>query len=232
MFSSPVRLEVRSPVDDLIDALPEELRKRGELLLGDRRLALDGLRLEEKLRLPGEACVFLRSPVTAHQTLPGGKTRFFSPEEPEWQDRLGDNLRAKLSALGMEPAPAFSITALDTVPKKQVIRFKETYITGYLGSFRIKTGPEAMAVLYHWGLGNRNSQGFGLFDIVDEKGLFPGSPRSGLAFSISHSAPPRFSAGSLRRERHISLCGIIAQHNSLRILYLRTKPKKRMLPTP
>ena len=142
MFSSPVRLEVRSPVDDLIDALPEELRKRGELLLGDRRLALDGLRLEEKLRLPGEACVFLRSPVTAHQTLPGGKTRFFSPEEPEWQDRLGDNLRAKLSALGMEPAPAFSITALDTVPKKQVIRFKETYIPVTLGASASKPAPK------------------------------------------------------------------------------------------
>ncbi len=170
VFSPPLRLEVRSPIDVLIDTLAEELGRRGMVRLGEQSLALAGLQLEERLLFPEEARVWLRSPVTAHQTLTGAKTRFFSPEEAEWKERLEANLQAKLQALGRDPAPEFSITALDPGPKKQVVRFKETYITGYLGSFRIKTGSEAMAVLYHCGLGNRNSQGFGLFDIADERG--------------------------------------------------------------
>ena len=47
-----------------------------------------------------------------------------------------------------------------------MLRIKETYITGYLGKFRLCTDPEAMAVLYYAGLGSRNSQGCGMFDIL------------------------------------------------------------------
>lgn len=170
VFSSPVSLEVRSARDELIEVLAAELRKRGNVQLRDQFVSVCELRMEERLVFPGKARIRTRSPVTVHRTLPDGRTQYYSPKDPEWSGRLADNLRAKETAMQMEPSSGFSIKACGQRFRKQVAQFKGTFITGYLGDFMIDTDPGAVAALYYCGLGNRNSQGFGMFDIVEDGG--------------------------------------------------------------
>ena len=165
VFTSPVCLEVRSAADELMDVLAQEMRQTPDRRLGDNSIRVCGLAGKTRWFFPDNALIQTRSPVTVYETLPGGKTRYFSPEDAEWAARLRRNLAAKAEALGMVGPRAFSVEPVGVV-KKQVSRFKGTYITGYSGRFRLRTDPETMAIAYHCGLGSRNSQGFGLFDLA------------------------------------------------------------------
>lgn len=165
-FDSVIGLELRSVFDEIVDSAARELRERVFLHLGGRELAVSELQLRERLSFPDCAIIQTRSPITVYTTLPNGHSYHFSPEDPEWEERLALNLDAKLNTLGCSPPAYFSIEPT-VQPRKTVTQFKGTYITGYTGRFRVETDPEAMAALYYCGLGSRNSQGFGMFDILE-----------------------------------------------------------------
>ena len=165
-FDSVIGLELRSVFNEIVDGVAQELRERVFLRLGSRELAVSELQLKERLSFPDRAIIQTRSPITVHTTLSNGHMYYFSPENPEWEERLAFNLDSKLNALGCSPPEYFSIEPTGQT-RKTVTQFKGTYITGYTGRFRLKTDPSAMAVLYHCGLGSRNSDGFGMFDILE-----------------------------------------------------------------
>ena len=47
-----------------------------------------------------------------------------------------------------------------------VTTFKGTYITGWQGYYHLEGSNELINFLYYAGLGDRNSQGFGMFKII------------------------------------------------------------------
>ena len=167
VFQSPVTLELRSPLNIIVDSAIKNLLAKPQRRLGSNSLSVTDLHTEERLLFPSSALIRTQSPITVHETMKDGRTIYFSPKDPEWQKRLTLNLSSKLNALQINTSDPFSIEPEGDTFRKQVSQFKGTYITGYTGSFRITTTPQAMAILYYCGLGNRNSQGFGMFDILD-----------------------------------------------------------------
>ena len=165
-FASPLRLEVRSPVSGLLEDLCRALPLRRELRLGNASLRLEQLTLRDQLVFPDSTLIRARSPIALYRTLPDRKTQYFAPGDPEWLPGLRRNLAEKLEGLGLDAPAELELEPVWPSLHKRVLRFKETYITGYLGKFRLRTDPEAMAVLYYAGLGSRNSQGCGMFDIL------------------------------------------------------------------
>ena len=47
--------------------------------------------------------------------------------------------------------------------------YKTTRITGWHGRFRLSGSPEMLDLLFHSGLGAKNSQGFGMFAPVSPR---------------------------------------------------------------
>ncbi len=105
------------------------------------------------------------SPVTVHRTLPDGKTVFYAPGDEAFPLLLAENLASKFRAAGLDLEPVMGFQAYAHTVRKQVTTFKNTYIIGYTGRFRIEADPRILAFLYYAGLGPRNSQGFGMFSI-------------------------------------------------------------------
>lgn len=167
VFDGMVRLEVRSPADELIDALAESIMERGIVRLGRSELSLAGLACADRLLFFPEARIRMLSPVTAHDTLSDGRTVYYTPSEERFYECLAANLTAKLNAAGIATMPMLGCEPIGREPRKRVTTFKGIYITGYEGTFRLQADPEAMALLYYAGLGDRNSQGFGMFAIED-----------------------------------------------------------------
>lgn len=167
VFDGAVRLEVRSPADELIDALAESLMARGVIRLGHSELPLTGLACADRLLFFPEARIRMLSPVTVHDTLTDGRTKYYAPSEETFYERLAANLAAKLIAAGIAVAPMLGCELIGREPRKRVTTFKGIYVTGYEGAFLLQVDPEAMALLYYAGLGDRNSQGFGMFAIED-----------------------------------------------------------------
>ena len=167
-FQGPVRFEVRSPVSALMEELAEQLLRRGCVRLGDQELPLQSLETADRLLFFPRAKVRMASLLTLHETLPDGHTVYYAPDDEEFPTLLAGNLASKLSASGVDAAPVLGCLPVPGTLRKRVTTFKGTYITGCTGTLLLETDPEVMALLYYAGLGDRNSQGFGMFTILDQ----------------------------------------------------------------
>ena len=108
----------------------------------------------------------LLSPVTAYQTSTDGHTRYYSPEEEMFYRLIEDNARRKWNAAIGTPSPGpISLTASGAY-RKVVTVYKGIYITAWLGRFTLSGQPALLELLYNTGLGAKNAQGFGMFEVL------------------------------------------------------------------
>ncbi|WP_417095932.1 CRISPR-associated endoribonuclease Cas6 [Gemmiger formicilis] len=166
-FTDLVRLEVRSPVEDLLYALGKSLTKNSALRLGRCVLPLRDLRSEDHYWFAAPLPVRMVSPLTLHKSLPGGKTRFLCPDDDAFAAQLIANTAHKLAACRSTADPSVTLCPMGTrLPRKRVTQFKGIYLTGWEGDFLLDGDPETLCLLYQTGLGDRNSQGFGMFRLL------------------------------------------------------------------
>ena len=166
-FSDEVRLEVRSPSFEFIDSFQRALEQRPFLKLYDTRLDVTDASLLNR-HLPSGSVKFTAvTPVVIHQTLPDGHTYYFSPEEDGFYQGVCNNAARKYEAIVGEEPPEILLRPLGEF-KKTVTKYKNFYITGYTGSFEFKTERKAAEFLYNAGLGEKNAQGFGFVEELNE----------------------------------------------------------------
>ncbi len=112
------------------------------------------------------------SPLTTYSTLYDSnkkrKTYFYSPFESDFSIKLKENLLRKFKSLykRIPNNDEFEIKAVN--PKKEwekIVKYKETVIKGWMGRYSIKGNPKLIKLAYDTGLGSKNSQGFGCFEI-------------------------------------------------------------------
>ena len=166
-FDDTLAFELRSPFEELIEQAAIELSRRESVRLGPHKLKVTNLEAADRLLFPQRAIIRLVTPVVAYVTLKDGHTQFYSPEEDEWVRHIQKNARWKMGVLGLEGATELQLTPLADTLRKQVTRFKRTMVTGWMGKVALACDPNMMATLYYLGMGLKNAQGFGMFDILD-----------------------------------------------------------------
>jgi len=114
------------------------------------------------------------SPVTTYSTLYNSnkkrKTYYYSPFEKDFSIKIKENLLRKFKSLYKKfpKDNEFEIKAVK--PKKEwekIVNYKGTVIKGWMGRYKIKGNPELIELAYDTGLGSKNSQGFGCFEIEE-----------------------------------------------------------------
>lgn len=166
-FNDIVRLEVRMPMEELLDNLAESLAQRGEMRIGKSVFSIVNLSAADRLLFPQRALIRMRMPVTLHRTREDGYTDYLHPSSVEFIEDMQKNTVAKKAAFGLSSGLAQLIPLEETL-KKRVVQFKGTNVNGWTGDFIMSADAETFSFLYCTGLGARNSQGFGMFDIVDK----------------------------------------------------------------
>ncbi len=166
LFPDKLRLTVRSPDPILIRTLLRAAAQNRSYLLCGNPLTLEDFRVTDTPITVDTLRIRTRSPITVHITTPEGKTRYFSPEEPEFYEAISENAKAKLRAVSGMPED-FCLTLTPEGPVTRLVTtYKGIYITGWRGTFRLSGPAPVLEFLYNTGLGDRNSQGFGMFDIL------------------------------------------------------------------
>lgn len=168
IFRSYVEFEVRSPEPLLIRLLGEYFWNHGvrfgETICRDIRMELYDYTVEEtKLRIR------MKSPMTVYSTdYENGRIYYYNPEEEEFYQRLNENFFRKYQAYyGVEPISMLEIQKKgDKIPKKFVTRYQGRYITAWYGMYELSGERKYLDFLYQTGLGSKNSQGFGMFEIL------------------------------------------------------------------
>ena len=178
-FDGPVSFVLAAVNSQLLSSLAEHLLKASSVCLGRNKVTARGV---EVLRSPdfthhSNFRVKTLSPITTYSTLlhPSGskKTYYYSPFERNWHEQLRDNLVRKAAALGWQDDAAQKLEHASFKPLRvsqkdqKIITYKGTVIKGWMGTYELSGVPEAyLELLYDAGLGAKNSQGFGMVEVI------------------------------------------------------------------
>ncbi len=168
VFRSYVHLEIRSPEPLLIRLLTMNLQRHGVMfgtvICRDVHLELYDYTVEEN-----SLNIRMKSPVTVYSTDPGsGYVTYYKPDEDIFYQKINDNFLRKYQAYyGLSPYAGIEMKPLqDNLPKKMVTKYQGSYITAWYGTYRLTGERKYLDFLYQTGLGSKNSQGFGMFEIL------------------------------------------------------------------
>ena len=87
--------------------------------------------------------------------------QFISPDDERFTQRLVDNIYKKFSALYQEEPPQIKIDVIES-GRRVITKYKEIGFAAYHCVLSIEAPPQMLEFIYNSGLGNRNSQGFGM----------------------------------------------------------------------
>ncbi len=168
IFRDYVSFEVRSPEVNIVRLLKENLEQNGINYLGqhydniqlellDRTITSDTI----KIRMKSPICVYSTEEETK-------KTIYFSPNDEDFAGIVGDNFIRKYYAYkGIIPETDILLKPIRVTQKdKFVTKYKGIYVSGWKGIYELYGEPKYLDFLYQTGIGSKNAQGFGLFDIV------------------------------------------------------------------
>lgn len=167
LFGEKIYLEIRSISDEFIRILMKALYKRGSIILNGQSLLLTEALIGRYIVLKTRVQIETVSPIVISKTLESGFRRYYSPEDAEFAVLANDNFIKKYYAFYKElPAGDITLTYIDGSTRHVVTKYKQTIINAYHGHFILEGNENSIQFLYDTGLGSKNAQGFGLFDIM------------------------------------------------------------------
>lgn len=177
-FCGQVLFKVSSVDIEILESLASYLVKEGAIVLNGTRCIFNSIEVERPILPNGEPILIKAlSPITVYRTLyttdGRKKTYYFTPFEKEFEELIFDNLRRKAKAYyGDKEIPDIDgYIRPYRVEKKNLIvtTFKGTVIKAWFGIYEIKMQEPWFMLAYNAGLGSKNSQGFGMIDVVRKR---------------------------------------------------------------
>lgn len=165
-FDDIVQLEIRSIHEKLIRTLSDGLRSQQQIRLGSATFDILSVKEEDFHLHADRAEIIICSPIVAYITHEQKKTVYLSPDDPRFFNALVRNAERKWHQFFGDAPFALTIKpCFEHLPPKVFTHFKQTYITGWTGRYLLEGTPEIIDMLYQVGLGSKNSEGFGMFDV-------------------------------------------------------------------
>lgn len=172
-FEEHVSFEVRSINPQFVCQVKKRIDTQG-IKFGQRCCTDVQTRLLDDTVEDTRIIAVMRTPITVHDTDSGsGKTIYYNPMDMRFRELVMENFSRKYEAYtGIAPdAPVVIEASAFDERDKCVTRYKNFYICGWRGCYILRGKRKYLDFLYQTGLGERNSQGFGMFDIESAEGV-------------------------------------------------------------
>ncbi|MBR5597137.1 MAG: CRISPR-associated endoribonuclease Cas6 [Lachnospiraceae bacterium] len=167
IFKEHISFEVRSPEVLLLKVLKATLEQNG-IQYQDMKYYNVSASLKDDTIECDELKIRMMTPIVAYETdIVTKKTHYFDPYSQEFYDRVQKNLRRKYFAFtGSEVLRDVELLPVKVQDRdKCVTKYKGFYITGWCGEYVLKGERKYLDFLYQTGIGSKNAQGFGMFEI-------------------------------------------------------------------
>lgn len=167
-FEDTVQFEVRSPEIFFIQTLASNIQNHG-ISFGEKRYTDLTLKLLDDEIENEDIYIRMKTPICIYSTDPETKkTYFYRPDEIMFYQLLSDNFIRKYQACyGVLPDDDIEVLPIEISDRdKYVTKYKNFYISGWKGVYRVKGKRKYLNFLYETGLGSKNSQGFGMFEVI------------------------------------------------------------------
>lgn len=170
IFSDRVSFQVRSSDHLLLQVLGDNIRDNG-IHYGKQYFENVQIKRMDRTVEDEEILIRMLSPICVYRTdSKTGKTYYYEPWSDDFEDLINMNFRRKYEAcFGVEPRQGIGFMPVQVGERdKYVTRYKNFYITAWWGEYMLVGERKYLDFLYQTGLGAKNSQGFGMFEIVKE----------------------------------------------------------------
>lgn len=177
-FTGPVLIHISSVHEQILQSLAEHLLKEPSIRLGQTLCEVRSIEVEAPSPISRPMRVRTLSPVTTYSTLSMSdgrkKTYYYTPFEQDWEKQLLANLRRKAGALGWSESQVANLQDGKAhirplrVDKKdeRIMKYRDTVIKAWTGIYELDLPEPFFLLAYDAGLGSKNSQGFGMVEIV------------------------------------------------------------------
>lgn len=166
IFDGRIAFEVRCHDAFMAQLILSGLPEGTKVTLLNNELTVESCRQENRTVNVNTVTVRTVSPIAVLSNTADGHTVYYSPEEDSFYERIVANAERKWNALYEDEGFELSIHPADKSFRKLVTLFKGTYVNAWYGNFVLKGKPEVLNFLYDVGLGNKTSQGFGMFEVI------------------------------------------------------------------
>ncbi|MCX7795377.1 MAG: CRISPR-associated endoribonuclease Cas6 [bacterium] len=173
IFGRKISFYFSSSVDNIVADLGEMSFKRREFSICGQRIYLSQLEVITPPRLEGRVLIKTLSPLTVYSTFKkeDGEEVFhyYKPYEEGFQKLIEDNAKKKYRAVYEKEPDGLRLHIkpykFSIEKNHSVVFFKNNPIEGWTGIYELSGSPELITVTYNAGLGSKNSEGFGMWDI-------------------------------------------------------------------
>lgn len=173
VFKEEIRWEIRSDDRQMLMILYEKIKQEG-LILGNNILKNVEAQTQDISIEEDSVYIKMISPICVYSTNPDTKkTYFFSPDDEEFARAVQDNFYRKYTAGYMvDPEYGIDIKPVEVTSKDRYLtKYKGFYINGWKGIYKLSGKRKYLDFLYQTGIGAKNSQGFGMFEVIPKDGL-------------------------------------------------------------
>lgn len=175
IFEGPVTLYIGSAVSKFIQLLGQSLLLSDEFIFHQTKMTMEALQYEKEPEINGEKVkIKMLSPVTVYSTFKTAqgkkRTQYYNPYDPAFSSLIAENARKKYEAFHKKTYDGQVVIRPVNVKIKDkvVTKFKNIYINAWNGIYELKAPQEVIRFLYDSGIGGKNSQGFGMFKILND----------------------------------------------------------------
>ncbi|MGC8977429.1 MAG: CRISPR-associated endoribonuclease Cas6 [Candidatus Ratteibacteria bacterium] len=170
IFGNIIYFYLSSPYNEFLSQFTEHILKKNEFKIYTNHLNIKEVYVMPAPEFNKITKIKMISPLTVYSTLykeEKRKTYYYSPFEKEFGVLIKENLGKKYEAFYKEKKKITFEIKPEKVNKncEKIILYKGTVVKGWLGIYNIYAEKEIIKFAYDTGLGAKNSQGFGMFEI-------------------------------------------------------------------
>ncbi|AEX84724.1 CRISPR-associated endoribonuclease Cas6 [Marinitoga piezophila KA3] len=177
-FGNKISFYISSPINEILEDILNNLFEKDRFSLGENILYLSSvISLGSFYTEKNIINIKMLTPLEVHKTEiinNKKKTIYYSPFSAEFEELINLNLKHKWEAFyNKELKESIKIIPLFNENKyKKIVYYglgdKKYIIEGWMGNYKMKGDPKIIKFLYDVGLGSKNSQGFGMFEVLRE----------------------------------------------------------------
>lgn len=166
-FNGNLSFEVRAADDYFIDLIEKSIIKNPYIRIGRQIIQIYSYEIHAYNILTNSINVLMRTPIIVRATEQSGYVKYFRPDEEIFYQSIVDNAMKKYEFIKHEEQPFLTITPMKVTKQNKVVaHYKDMVLTGWKGIYQLEGTPDLITFIYYTGIGERNSQGFGMFDIL------------------------------------------------------------------
>ena len=173
-FHHTITLEIRSPLFRFIDDLQRAVELNRTIKLFDTKLDIIDVQIYNKHINSTTAVFQAKTPITIYRSskevgLPAEsinkRALSVTPDEAEFFVRICNNYEEKFETIFRQEADPIRIKPIGCHTKK-VVHFEGYPIEGYICKLMIQGTPQSLEFIFNNGLGESNSGGFGMVNLL------------------------------------------------------------------